>query len=630
MTNSVPLSASDASLGDQGTQRVAFVFSGHGSQSYFMAKDLFDRHSGFRRQMKRVDGLFEAALGRSVLEYLYDPQVDKLRPFDTILFSLPATFMVQYAMAQALIEGGVDPGLAVGASLGEVSAAVIAGALSLEDSVSAVAAMARLLDDAGLTGGMTAVLHNLDVCRRMEAISRNSEIAAINYESNFVVAGSEAGLDQIHRVLTERGITFQRLPVKQPFHSALLDRVLDGFHRDVPTPRFSAPRIPLVSCTSGGPVTQLGSEYLWNAIRRPIQTMQTVRSLEEQGCFHYIDMGPGASFGNCIKRILKNDSQSRIYQPLNPFARGGESLEETVRALARARTVANGHQSRADLTSGYLFPGQGSQYAGMGAGLFDEFKDLTEIADQTLGYSIKRLCTIDPDKLLALTQFTQPAVYVVNTLTYFQKIRNGECRPGFVAGHSLGEYNALLAAGAFDFETGLRLVRKRGELMSRVSGAMAAVVGLDASRVAEILEESGLKGIDIANFNAPEQTVLAGPADEIREGRRFFADRGARYVPLNVSAPFHSRYMEPAMREFQNYLATFKFSPLSCSVISNVDARPYRNDSIPRLLTEQICKPVQWTATICYLLDQKVEHLFEVGPGQVLTKLVAGIQRSRR
>src|SRR5688572_24168391 len=163
MTNSVQLSGSNPFSADRKALRVAFVFSGQGSQSYLMAKDLYDRHAGFRGHMKYVDGLFEAALGCSVLQRLYGHEAEQSRPFDTILFALPSTFMVQHSMARALIERDVHPGLAVGASVGELTAAVIAGAVSLEDAVSSVAAIARLLDQSSLTGGMTAVLHDLEL-----------------------------------------------------------------------------------------------------------------------------------------------------------------------------------------------------------------------------------------------------------------------------------------------------------------------------------------------------------------------------------------------------------------------------------------------------------------------------------
>src|SRR5436305_5494221 len=159
----------------------------------------------------------------------------------------------------------------------------------------------------------------------------------------------------------------------------------------------------------------------------------------------------------------------------------------------------------------FLFPGQGSQRIGMGNTLFDEFKAITARADEILGYSIKELCLQDPHQQLGQTQFTQPALYVVNALSYLKKMKEAGQAPAYVSGHSLGEYNALFAAGAFDFETGLQLVKKRGELMSQATGGgMAAVIGFTLEQVDQILKEYGLTSIDIANYNTPTQIVLAG------------------------------------------------------------------------------------------------------------------------
>src|SRR5258708_4248747 len=165
----------------------------------------------------------------------------------------------------------------------------------------------------------------------------------------------------------------------------------------------------------------------------------------------------------------------------------------------------------------FVFPGQGSQKRGMGQGLFDEVREYVTVeqhVDSILGYSMRKLCLEDPDNRLKETQFTQPSLYVVNALHYYKAVSQGT-RPAYLAGHSLGEYNALLAAGVFDFLTGLRLVKKRGELMSQArNGAMGAVIGLGVTMIAKVIREQGLTSLDIANFNSPLQTAVSGPSEE--------------------------------------------------------------------------------------------------------------------
>ncbi|QXG62688.1 ACP S-malonyltransferase [Bacillus spizizenii] len=278
----------------------------------------------------------------------------------------------------------------------------------------------------------------------------------------------------------------------------------------------------------------------------------------------------------------------------------------------------------------YVFPGQGSQKQGMGSDLFDEFKELTAQADEILGYSIKRLCMENPYSNLNKTQFTQPALYVVNALSYLKKIREAEAKPDFVAGHSLGEYNALFAAGAFDFETGLKLVRKRGELMSMVSnGGMAAIMGLNEEQVAKALKEYHLHDVDIANVNAPYQIVISGKKDEIEKAASLFETMTevTMVLPLNVSGAFHSRYMNKAKEEFEQFLQTFHFSPLSIPVISNVYAKPYTYELMKQTLADQINHSVKWTKSISYLMKKGQMEFEEIGPGNVLTGLIHRIKK---
>ncbi len=277
----------------------------------------------------------------------------------------------------------------------------------------------------------------------------------------------------------------------------------------------------------------------------------------------------------------------------------------------------------------FVFPGQGSQKKGMGETLFESFSEFTKKADEILGYSVKTLCLEDPSEQLGQTQFTQPAIFTVNSFLYLKKIEETGIKPDFLAGHSLGEFNALFAAGVFNFETGLKLVKKRGELMSRAKdGGMAAVIGLDPEKIKETIKKSHLENISIANYNTHSQIVLAGPKTEIEHAIPVFKDAGARMCkPLNVSGAFHTKYMKPAKEEFEEFLDSFEFSELTIPVISNVDAQPYEQHRIKETLVSQITNSVKWTESICYLMNLDEMEFEEIGPGRVLTGLIQRIKK---
>lgn len=280
------------------------------------------------------------------------------------------------------------------------------------------------------------------------------------------------------------------------------------------------------------------------------------------------------------------------------------------------------------MTRVIVFPGQGSQAVGMGKDLFDRFPDIVAIADRVLGYSIRDLCLRDAEKQLGRTQFTQPALYTVNALHYMRYRQDGGAEPDFVAGHSLGEYNALLAAEAFDYETGLRLVQKRGALMGAISGGgMAAVIGIDAATIRQVIDRSTVTTVDVANFNAISQTVLSGPTEDLERLSPGIQEAGGRFVPINVRTAFHSRYMRPVAQEFARLLETQRFSPLVIPVLSNFTALPYRDDEIMNNLVKQIDHSVRWVESIQYLLDEPDPSFQELGPGMVLTRLIQDIQK---
>ena len=276
------------------------------------------------------------------------------------------------------------------------------------------------------------------------------------------------------------------------------------------------------------------------------------------------------------------------------------------------------------MTKIFMFPGQGSQKVGMSDGIFERYPQQVSIASGILGYDLNELCSHDPKKQINQTQFTQPALYVVNALSSLD-----ESTPAVAIGHSLGEYNALLQAGIFDFETGLRLVKKRGELMSEVSGGgMAAILGLDVETIQKIIADLGHSNIEVANYNSPSQTVISGIKEDIIAVQETFEKAGARRVViLPTSGAFHSKQMKSTQEKFAYFLEQFTFQEPSIPVIANFNAKPYGTE-IKKTLTCQISSSVRWVDSMNLLLSKYPDGEFlELGPGKVLTSLLKQIKK---
>lgn len=274
-----------------------------------------------------------------------------------------------------------------------------------------------------------------------------------------------------------------------------------------------------------------------------------------------------------------------------------------------------------------IFPGQGSQFRGMGKKLFDKFPNETVRASEILGYDIERLCTEDPENKLSFTEYTQPALFVVNALSWMDRKKSLKA-VDFLMGHSLGEYNALYAADAFSFETGLVLVKERGRLMSQAkNGGMLVTLGPTVEELKTFLKSNKISNVEIANYNTANQLVLSGGKKEIEACFNLFEKEGIRALILNVSGAFHSSYMKSAEQDFSLFLKTFSFNPPSVPVIANATGEPYAVDEISKLLGMQISQPVLWEQSVRYLIHRDRHFQFEeLGENRILTKMVNTIK----
>ncbi|WP_186163232.1 ACP S-malonyltransferase [Burkholderia gladioli] len=608
-------------------RKTVFLMSGQGSQYYHMGIDLHAAEPVFRRSMEALDAVVGEAAGFSLLAVLYGGNVKRTTPFDRTLHTHPALFMLQYSLAQTLLARGIEPDYLLGTSLGEYVAAALAGVGSPEQVLRILLHKAQLAEQHCGPGAMLAVLDDPARYERDPVLHRNSALAGVNHDQHFVLSGEREALKRVHAHLQAQQVVCLMLPISHGFHSSAMDPCLPALLDTAPQ-TLAAPRIPLISCLLGDRLTAApDKDYFWQIGRRPILFREAVAALlsAEPGGVEFIDVGPGATLSGLLKRLLPAGHPHSIRALLSPFAGELDGLHALApRSDARATTVGDPKNMYA-----FVFPGQGAQKKGMGAALFEKYPERVASADRILGYSIASLCLEDPNGQLDQTLYTQPALYVVNALSYLDASEQEAVPPAFVAGHSLGEYAALFAAGVVDFETGLRLVQKRATLMSQATaGAMSAVLGLDAVTLRVLLDANGGQEIDIANLNTPSQIVISGPRDAVLAIKPVLEQApGCRgVIQLAVSGAFHSRLMLDAQREFERFLAGFELAAPRIPVISNVTARPYGPGEAKRLLATQITHSVNWVDSVRYMWGQGVETFRELGHGRVLTNLVTKIR----
>ena len=312
---------------------IVFMLSGQGSQYYSMGKKLYDYHAGFQQKMQRLDELFSPFVGGSILAKMYHGQKQRSAEFNEVLFTHPAIFMIEYCLAETLIEEGIRPDYILGTSLGEISAVAIAEVISLEESVRFVAQQARLFDQHCPQATMIAIMANPDFYQQNKTLQQYSEIAGINSDSHFVISVAAKAVGRVEDLLRGEDILYQALPVRQGFHSSLIDTVADEFQQLTASIQFKQPTYPIVSAVDGDLKALFDRDYLWDVVRQPIEFLKCFQLLESLGSFHYVDVGPMGTLATLSKQTIADHSRSKIHAILTQFAQDTKNLSQVITLL---------------------------------------------------------------------------------------------------------------------------------------------------------------------------------------------------------------------------------------------------------------------------------------------------------
>ncbi|WP_074409445.1 MULTISPECIES: acyltransferase domain-containing protein [Aquimarina] len=299
-------------------KQIICMFSGQGSQYYKMGKELYEHNEQFRYWMNHCNEIVFPLIRTSLIDVLYGGK-RKSEPFDNILYTNPAILTIQYSMFKLLKEMGIQPDFLLGYSMGELHAAVVSGAISLEDGIRVSVDIAKLTHERTQPAGMLAIMEPKSIMTRYPDLFHNCWLTAGNFQENFVVSGLPHAIQNLHQNLNKENIISQILPVKYGFHTKLIDPIEEAYTHIFSNIKVVPPKIPVISSLQAGTVRELNGDYVWKAIRYPVNFEQTIERILETGDYTFIDMGPSGTLSTFVKYILPSDSDSISLQMINQF-----------------------------------------------------------------------------------------------------------------------------------------------------------------------------------------------------------------------------------------------------------------------------------------------------------------------
>jgi acyl transferase domain-containing protein len=306
---------------------VVFMFSGQGSHYYQMGRPLFDENATFRSVLLQLNDIAKPLLGRSIVDVLYNDGRAKGELFDEIKLTSAAIFIVEYALARTLIDDGIKPDYLLASSMGIYAAAAIATALDPLEILDSLTKLATIYETRCQKGGMMTILGHSRLHDALSVLRKNSDIAAVNFDSHFVISARDECLDEIEDALLHEGVAFQKVAVSYPFHSRWIDGAREAALEILETLRYRQPIIPIICCAHTTVLEALTPEIIWSTVRRPIEFERTIAELETRGPRHYVDVGPAGTLATFLKYALPSTSASKRYSILTPFGKELKNYE---------------------------------------------------------------------------------------------------------------------------------------------------------------------------------------------------------------------------------------------------------------------------------------------------------------